>query len=185
MFGPSGNLPTNPTAQYHDMWDLPSQVGVPSKAVCSQTKVSTVSKPKQSALVQSEHLSPPIPADLPFMDAVDLPDPGEPALPLLKPGCRKESVFALSKDYLITDRVLPAPAVSLVKHTHFAQLGGENLTTQAHRFAKGTAQNMVSGIRTWFYYCVYYQQPILPATEHLERLKVQLLVSRAISTGGA
>ena len=60
-------------AQYHDMWDLPSQVGVPSKAVCSLTKVSTVTKPKQSALVQSEQLSSPIPADLPFMNAIDLP----------------------------------------------------------------------------------------------------------------
>ena len=53
------------------------------------------------------------------MDAIDLPDPGEPALPLLKPGCLKESVFALSKDYLFTDRVLPAPAVSIVKHSEY------------------------------------------------------------------
>ena len=40
----------------------------------------------------------------------------------------------------------------------------ENLSSQAYRFAKGTAQNMVSGIRTWFNYCVYFSQPVLPAS---------------------
>ena len=36
--------------------------------------------------------------------------------------------------------------------------------SQSHRFVKGTAQNMVSGIRTWFTFCVYYNLPHLPAT---------------------
>ena len=105
--------------QVVNMWDLPSQAGVPSKALYTAEQVKTVVKPKQSALVQSEDLSSPILADLPFMDAVDLPDPGQPALPLLRPGCLKESVFALSKDYLFTDRILPPPAVSLVKHSEY------------------------------------------------------------------
>ena len=45
-----------------------------------------------------------------------------------------------------------------------AQLEAENLTSQSYRFAKGTAQNMLSGIRTWFTYCVYFRKPTLPAT---------------------
>ena len=40
----------------------------------------------------------------------------------------------------------------------------ENLTSQSYRFAKGTAQNMLSGIRTWLTYCVYFSKPVLPAT---------------------
>ena len=38
------------------------------------------------------------------------------------------------------------------------------MVSQSYRFAKGTAQNMVSGIRTWFTYCVYYNLPHIPAT---------------------
>ena len=45
------------------------------------------------------------------------------------------------------------------------QLRRENRISQAHRFAKGTAQNMVSGIRTWFTYCVFFNLCPLPATE--------------------
>ena len=40
----------------------------------------------------------------------------------------------------------------------------QNLTSQSYRFAKGTAQNMLSGIRTWVTYCVYFSRPVLPAT---------------------
>ena len=43
------------------------------------------------------------------------------------------------------------------------QLRSENVVSQSFRFAKGTAQNMVSGIRTWFTYCVYYSQAHIPA----------------------
>ena len=45
------------------------------------------------------------------------------------------------------------------------QLRRENRISQAHRFAKGTAQNMVSAIRTWFTYCVFFNLSPLPATE--------------------
>ena len=38
------------------------------------------------------------------------------------------------------------------------------MVSQSHRFAKGTAQNMVSGIRTWLTFCVYYNLQHLPAT---------------------
>ena len=47
---------------------------------------------------------------------------------------------------------------------HLAQLQAENQITQSYRFAKGTAQNMLSGIRTWITYCVYFSRPVLPAT---------------------
>ena len=40
----------------------------------------------------------------------------------------------------------------------------ENVVSQSYRFTKGTAQNMVSGIRTWLTFCVYYNLEYLPAT---------------------
>ena len=43
------------------------------------------------------------------------------------------------------------------------QLRDENMVSQSHRFATGTAQNMISGIRTWFYFCVYYNLIHCPA----------------------
>ena len=45
-----------------------------------------------------------------------------------------------------------------------AQLKSENLVSQSHRFAKGTAQNLISGIRTWFNFCVYFDFPHKQAT---------------------
>lgn len=45
-----------------------------------------------------------------------------------------------------------------------AQLHSENLVSQSHRFAEGTAQNMISGIRTWFNFCVFFNFPTKPAT---------------------
>ena len=54
-----------------------------------------------------------------FMDASDIPDPGKPAMPILKPGLLKDSVFALSKDYLFIDKVLPQPEVSLDVNPQF------------------------------------------------------------------
>ena len=44
------------------------------------------------------------------------------------------------------------------------QLRAENRVSQAHRFTKGTAQNMVSAIRTWFTFCVFFSFPHMPAT---------------------
>ena len=44
------------------------------------------------------------------------------------------------------------------------QLQAENLISQSYRFAKGRAQNMLSCIRTWVTYCVYFSRPVLPAT---------------------
>ena len=44
------------------------------------------------------------------------------------------------------------------------QLREENLVSQSHRFAPGTAQNMISGVRTWFFFCVFYQLQHCPAT---------------------
>ena len=46
------------------------------------------------------------------------------------------------------------------------QLRTENLISQSHRFAKGTAQNMISGMRTWFFFCVYFGVQHRPATAH-------------------
>ena len=92
---------------------------VPSRALVSQAGGNTEKPTKTPALVQSEVLSAPILPTLPFMNASDLPDPGKPAAPLLKPGLLKEAVFALSKDLLFTDRTLPQPEVTLVKHCEF------------------------------------------------------------------
>ena len=36
--------------------------------------------------------------------------------------------------------------------------------SQSHRFVQGTAQNIVSGVRTWFTFCVYYDLLCMPAT---------------------
>ena len=36
--------------------------------------------------------------------------------------------------------------------------------SQSYRFVQGTAQNIVSGVRTWFTFCVYYDLPCMPAT---------------------
>ena len=46
---------------------------------------------------------------------------------------------------------------------HLEQLRTENVVSQSYRFTKGTAQNMVSGIRTWLTFCVYYNLEYLPA----------------------
>ena len=38
------------------------------------------------------------------------------------------------------------------------------MISQSHRFAPGTAQNMISGVRTWFYFCVFYGLHYCPAS---------------------
>ena len=44
------------------------------------------------------------------------------------------------------------------------QLKAENRVTQSHRFAKGTAQNMISAIKTWLTVCVFFNFRPVPAT---------------------
>ena len=101
------------------LWDLNTKSMVPVKALVPKESAVRVKVPRQSALVQSETQSPPLPVDLPFIDAVDLSDFGQPVKPVLKPGLLRESRFALSHDKLFIDRVLPAPEVSLVKHSKY------------------------------------------------------------------
>ena len=39
----------------------------------------------------------------------------------------------------------------------------QNIITQSFRFARSSAKNIISGIRTWVYFCMYYGIPDLPA----------------------
>ena len=45
------------------------------------------------------------------------------------------------------------------------QLNEDNLVNQSYRFAEGTAKNMISGIRTWYTFCMYFGMQPLPATQ--------------------
>ena len=45
------------------------------------------------------------------------------------------------------------------------QLNEDNLVSQSYRFAEGTAKNMISGIRTWYTFCMYFGMQPLPATQ--------------------
>ena len=101
------------------LWDLSTKSMVPVKAWVTEESSVRSKAPRQSVLVRSETQSPPLPVDLPFIDAVDLSDFGQPVKPVIKPGLLRESCFALSQDKLFIDRVLPAPEVSLVKHSEF------------------------------------------------------------------
>ena len=93
-------------------WDMSTQSSVPKQAMVQKESVIGTKVPKQSVLVLSGVPSPPLLADLPFMDAVDLGDFGTPVKPVVKPGLLREAVFALSKDKLFIDRMLPAPETS-------------------------------------------------------------------------
>jgi hypothetical protein len=77
----SGNLLTPGCS----LWIFPGQVNVPKKAVISTEQENDKKRLKQSALVQSDDVSPPLLPDLPFMNAEDIPDPGRTAMPILKP----------------------------------------------------------------------------------------------------
>ena len=44
------------------------------------------------------------------------------------------------------------------------QLRQQNVGTQGHRFAKNSKQNVLSQIRQWFYFAVYFQLTVLPAS---------------------
>ena len=48
------------------------------------------------------------------------------------------------------------------------QLHRQNIWTQSYRFAKSTRKGMLSGIRTWIFFCMYFDFPIYPAqVQHL------------------
>ena len=48
------------------------------------------------------------------------------------------------------------------------QLRKDNRTTQAYKYTKESAANMISGIRQWIFFALYFMIPILPATvDHL------------------
>ena len=44
------------------------------------------------------------------------------------------------------------------------ELRAENRVSQSYRFAEGSAKNIISGIRTWFTFCYYFNINPLPAT---------------------
>ena len=47
-------------------------------------------------------------------------------------------------------------------------LGTQNIWTQSYRFAKSTRKGVLSGIRTWIFFCRYFDFPIYPAqVQHL------------------
>ena len=101
------------------LWDVSSQSTVPEKAKVPPMSVPKDRSPKKSVLVQSEKPCQPLLSELPFMNADDMSDSDPPARPLLKPSFLKESVFALSKDKLFVDRMLPPPSINLEKHCNF------------------------------------------------------------------
>ena len=41
----------------------------------------------------------------------------------------------------------------------------QNIRTQGYRFAHTTRKGLISHIRTWFFFCLYFKLSILPATE--------------------
>ena len=48
------------------------------------------------------------------------------------------------------------------------QLETQNIWTQSYRFAKSTRKGMVSGIRTWIFFCLHFNLPVYPAqVKHL------------------
>ena len=45
-----------------------------------------------------------------------------------------------------------------------AQLQSQNIETRGFRFAKSTRSNVLSHIRQWLYFTIYFHRPVLPAT---------------------
>ena len=45
------------------------------------------------------------------------------------------------------------------------QLSCQNVTTQGHRFAQSTRKGLISHIRTWFFFALYFEMRVIPATE--------------------
>ena len=44
------------------------------------------------------------------------------------------------------------------------RLTEQNLSTQSFRFAKASAKNIISGIRSWVFFCIYFDLEITPAS---------------------
>ena len=55
------------------------------------------------------------------------------------------------------------------------QLRSQNVLTQGHRFAKTTRKGLVSHLRTWFFFAVYFGLCIMPATEDSLCMFLELL----------
>ena len=56
--------------------------------------------------------------------------------------------------------------ISEIKFHNLGQLEllrKQNVITQSYRFARSSAKNIISGIRTWVYFSLYYDVPGLPA----------------------
>ena len=58
----------------------------------------------------------------------------------------------------------------------------QNVDTQGYRFAKSTRSNIMSQIRQWIFFCVYFSLPYLPANE-LDLCIFLELMSRTCSFG--
>ena len=46
------------------------------------------------------------------------------------------------------------------------QLETQNIWTQSFRFAKSTRKGILSGIRTWIFFCLHFNLPVYPAQVH-------------------
>ena len=44
------------------------------------------------------------------------------------------------------------------------QLRADNMVTQAYKYTRESASNIISGIRQWLYFAIFFMIPILPAT---------------------
>ena len=65
---------------------------------------------------------------------------------------------------------------------YLCKLADQNIETQSYRFAKGSRKNILSGIRSWIFFCKYFGFQHLPATsEHL----ISFLELCSISSGYA
>ena len=58
---------------------------------------------------------------------------------------------------------------------HWKQLQQQNVRTQGFRFAKSTRTNVLSQIRQWLYFCLYFQVCIVPASAHNLCLFMELM----------
>jgi hypothetical protein len=47
---------------------------------------------------------------------------------------------------------------------YLCKLAHQNIETQSYRYAKGSRKNIISGIRTWIYFCKYFGFEHLPAS---------------------
>ena len=47
---------------------------------------------------------------------------------------------------------------------HWEQLQSQNVVTQGYRFARSTKSNVLSQIRQWLYFAIFFKVPIVPAS---------------------